>query len=327
MIKEQIISKDYKNEKGELSIQFIGETNKTKEETNRILDICFKELSNLSEPVEIVTLIRTIFQSNKEKELKVLIKDNDNQKELSLKFMETKLTELNQKKDNSWIIDYKINEELNVYPLDKIDEKAVANTYTSISVLSLIDSLNDIKPKELNNYEKRMCAIYKSFYDEYPDFSKEETNIKIQAMSALLLYTHKIILEKNFELTTYKGKNVPFSPSLNKMSINLIPFGKINDINELEDLDDYLKKLIIAIKSVIKEITPEGEDELDTIINLSYIFYLTKGKLAISSNKKISEIVSKTEYSKEELTNILIKIKRRTRQVSKENALKKYNKI
>ena len=191
------------------------------------------------------------------------------------------------------------------------------------SLISLIDALNNIAPKEIELDEdtKIICKLYKILYGENPNFTDKDINIKIKTMTLLILSFYGIALNDKFELISYQEKTVPMSQKLTTKLNKLISLGKI-EIEEdyLEELPKNLTNFLIAINQTITEYTTkineyalDKETELDTLIKFSNIFYANNCSLRKPSTTKITQLAKETSYPIEEIKNIFEKVKKNKR--------------
>lgn len=321
MIEEIKIHKNYKYPNGSLEINFKGENyNKkySKEETNLLLDICQKNITLDMNPIEITNIVKTVFRNYKGKELEISILDDNLDKIIIFKFKEEELYQIYVKgnikingKITNVLIDYQLGENFSfsLKTKDKEGYKQSTSLLTYLHTLLIDLNGNNI---HLDSETKKICTLYKLFYDEDPNFSSPEINVKMHALILLILSISGIQLNDKFTFVTYQGKKIPISPDLELKLIDLIPFGKIEvKRNSFEEISPKLVTALIELKKIIKEYTQTEELELDNIIKFANVFYANKCNAKKPNTSRISKISEETNYPIEEIDYIFTSVKKR----------------
>ena len=168
-----------------------------------------------------------------------------------------------------------------------INSKYFKNKITTINeCMKNLEKLNDIIPISLDKTSSILCEVYKLFYNEYPDFSSKNINIKIQTM-VVILTEFGIILDDKISFIMLKNK-IPISLYLQKKINTLIPLGQIESVNNYVIITEDVSKTIKAIKEVIKEFITNKDDEIKFLQKFSNIIYI-RNNIA-SPHSKTSEL-------------------------------------
>lgn len=192
---------------------------------------------------------------------------------------------------NNMTIDYEKSHGIEV----KYDNNNIINNTDDIKlttdrinqILFEIYCLNRVKAVELTDDNKLLIEVYKSFYNEDPDFSDEFINIKIQTMISVLC-----MFGLNFKDYSYFDKyrnEIPSSISLYGMVNNLFPLGKITKVENPATLRDRAQKEIAIIGETIRNTDSYKENELATLATFSKVAYGTNySQYHFSDSNKIA---------------------------------------
>lgn len=173
-------------------------------------------------------------------------------------------------------------------------------------ILNHIYHLKHTQAIKLSNDSKVLIEIYKLFYNENPNFSEENINIKVQTMMSILV-AFDISLGDDYSFTKLPRVRLPLSLNLSELVNNLFPFGEISFVDEPIKLADYPKKVIKIVGENIKEAIKKENNQLEALIMISKILYATRYQL--SSCSKVNEISEFTNYTPNEVKSSIRLIK------------------
>lgn len=156
-----------------------------------------------------------------------------------------------------------------------------------------INTLNDVKPIELNRDSKIIIEVYKLFYNQDPDFSDKNIGIKIQTMLSILSEFGVSISDYSFSLCG--SKNITMSINLSNLIYELFPIGKITNIDNPIELNKEAKDIIVIVGEEIKNAIENENNKEEALINISKIIHATRYNL--SSSASIEEIGKYTDCS------------------------------
>ena len=146
------------------------------------------------------------------------------------------------------------------------DIESITNEITKI--IKQIYLLNNIKPTILCIESRMLIKIYKSFYNENPDFTQKDINIKFQVMIYTLL-KFGININENYRFRSWGVNNMPISLDLEQKINSLYPFGEVSNTIDNLKLIKELERNIKAIGDIIREYINEDSNQIDSLINIS----------------------------------------------------------
>lgn len=250
-----------------------------------------------------VAYIRTILNSSKEKLLVIHYKDRDNEETVKydngiLSFYEGK--KYDDESLNYMKVKFQPNDELKISFSDFEDKQIIE--YPNIKdtknqfdeMVDHINSLVNVKPVYLNNDTKAIIETYKLFYDENPDFSKEDINIKIQTMLSILAQFDISFGDYSF----YINERMPESLTLLQMVNRLFPLGEVTVIEDPVKLKETAKETIRIVGETIRETIGNNQDVNEALITISKTIYAGRYNL-VSVYDDIEKLV---EYPNINLT-------------------------
>ena len=250
-----------------------------------------------------VAYIRTILNSSKEKLLVIHYKDRDNEETVKydngiLSFYEGK--KYDDESLNYMKVKFQPNDELKISFSDFEDKQIIE--YPNIKdtknqfdeMVDHINSLLNVKPVYLNNDTKAIIETYKLFYDENPDFSKEDINIKIQTMLSILAQFDISFGDYSF----YINERMPESLTLLQMVNRLFPLGEVTVIEDPVKLKETAKETIRIVGETIRETIGNNQDVNEALITISKTIYAGRYNL-VSVYDDIEKLV---EYPNINLT-------------------------
>lgn len=330
MLLETNFSKQYKNEQETLKINFTSETLKSDEENksiNTLLDKCFKSMNSYKDTIKIITLLRTILRNYKEKDLQINYKDAQN-KEITIHYVNGVLANFNLKTllDTTMekIVDYK-NDKISIQISNIANDKMTQEVYEILESEEEISNLKKIKPLKIYETDKFLLSLYKIFYEENPNFSSEDINVKIYMMYVIIMSAYGLVgLKDKVKIETTKEKTYSNSSHLMSAIERLTPFGEIVFDEEDNYIKEELKEIVIAIREVIKDYTKEGQNQLDTIIKFGNILYANNCKIKAPTKQSTLKNIAEQAGCKEvEVKEIIDRIKKAKIKTRKTQARKK----
>ena len=176
-----------------------------------------------------------------------------------------------------------------------------------------LQELINVKEVKLTTKDKALCLCYKLFYNEYPDFSSKDINIKMQTMLSLLDEFGICTLENySFKLNS---KKMPVSITLSQDIYKLTPLGKIEEVDKSLRIDYEIEREIKIVSREIKKHIPEDTNELEFLKKINTIFYCSRN--CLPTHAAIESIAEVCEYPIEEIDSTIKLIRKIER--------KKYN--
>ncbi len=155
----------------------------------------------------------------------------------------------------------------------------------------------------LSRDDKILVEVYRLFYNENPDFSDKDINIKIQTMM-FILSEYGISLGYDCDFTRYSSDKLPVSQTLEYQVDRLFPLGEITDPDLIKISKDY-KKIIETIGKIVNEYAKDDKERLIRLVKIIYT-----GKYNVSPSNDINEISKYTNYPLEEVETNMKLVKR-----------------
>ena len=301
MHNEKTFTKTIKETNNYFYFKFLG--NPKRENINyvkitRLINNCFNESKNHNDMIRNVTWIRTILADFDEEYLEIqVINPKKESSQLIYENKEIKLYHIINKAfdefNNSFNMKYDLGRELNfsfsVQNSKVIEYPNYQNRINFINEsMNKLYTLNTISPIKMDQTSKALCKIYRLFYGEYPDFSAEDINIKIQSMMSILT-EFGVSIDDKISFMMLKNK-MPISLYLQDKIKNMTPLGKIEVMDNSVKLTEHTIKVTKVIRECIMESIPDEYEKKEVLTKISSIFY-TKNNI-VSSKAKISEVAS-----------------------------------
>lgn len=285
------------------------------DELDRLLDSAFNNMTNYEDMAKNVSWIRTIFKDLKEISLTIEANciNNNIRKNLLIHYRNKQLISFEyeqsikhtkvscDKFSAKYNSDTGIN--FNIPAFETIEEYESSKNLVN-SMIDQLEELENVKPIVLNHDSKLLCEIYKTFYQESPDFSEENINAKVQTMMSIL-EEFGITLEKYSGFSIYSDTNFPISINLGYLVHQLAPLGKINEIEEPIKLSEEAKNTIAKVGHIISEYTLDIPEKL---IKVSRILYARRNQLSWHTTNQ--EIAKFTNTSTREVETTMRLVKR-----------------
>lgn len=245
--------------------------------------------------------LRTIFRDSQEQFLLVICKDDTKIEFVKYENLDLILYEKTRKDNNK--TRYKIKyEEGNGVKLDYNSRDAHINNRNDFDFMSkeIYDVLNEmyklqgIKPLSIRTDELAMIEIYRLFYNENPDFSKDDINIKIQAMLSILA-EFGIVLSVDYGFSLLEKTEMPLTLTLEYMINRLYFLGEVCNIDESIKLASDKEKIIKIVGEYVRKAINNAPDQNEALISISKVFYAGRYRLSPNSDiKELSEFTNQT---------------------------------
>ena len=240
--------------------------------------------------LENVRIIRTIFKDCDENLLAITYHDTKGTELVKYKSSKLIIYEKSQREDkghhyNKYIIKY---EEPNGLRLYHSNLETVSEEFEKM--LKQINDLKNAKAVPLDLVDKTLIEIYKLFYDENPNFTSKDINIKVQTMICILA-NFGISLEDNYGFRIYEREQMPLSFDLQQRVNKLYALGEVNNLEDRVKLAEEPKKIIKIVGDSIREKISKSQNSNEDLITLSKVFHAGKYHLSSENNvKKLSEL-------------------------------------
>lgn len=295
-----------------LSSICLNKSDKNLEDLEHTISTIFKNATSPYNMDIIVYIIRTIFNKFDEKELKIEIGNGSktiaaiNYKDKIMnkyeKSFSTESEEVN--------ILYNFGQSMSFKVTDK-DQRLLSYPLRTTVItklekeLELIESLTSLKGKqELSCDEQCLCKAYRLFYEESPDFRKQDCLTKMQSMTFIL---SRCGINLGEEYSFRLGKDYPFSLKISNIAFNLRPLGLISDIDFNIQFNDKAEKTTEEIGRIIRENLKK--DLATEIATLASVIYLSEYVIPHSTEKQLAEHIERDEESIKKNLRLIEKIK------------------
>lgn len=294
------IYKKFNFSKGSMEINFNGITNDNID-TNKI-DILLENFINNHRHnymIENVSIIRTILKDYEEKSLNIFYQDDNGSEFVKYDNSNSIIYEVSRKENNN---EYKYKmryTNTNGIELNYRNPKFNCNDYKDFQsiteeineIMKHIYYLKNVKAVSLDKNDKALIEIYKLFYNENPDFSSKNINIKIQAMMSIL-ENFGISLDEDYGFSLCGKEKMPTSLFIQQKINKLYPLGEVKSLDDTIKIAKESKKIVKIVGDTIREtISNDQNEELKTI---SKVIFAEKYCLPSNSNvKEISEFTNR----------------------------------
>lgn len=269
--------------------------------------------------IENVSIVRTIFKDCEEKLLVIFYQDETCSELVKYDNSNLSLYEKSKREENSEHFDrYKIKYESPYgIKIDYNNREIDMSNYLGIELVSKeineiikqIYYLKNAKAVVLDTDDKSLIEIYKLFYNEKPDFSSRDINIKIQTMMSILA-EFGISLGDDYAFSLWGKVKMPVSLNLEQRVNKLYPLGEVGSIENSVKLASEPKKIIKIVGECIRETILNEQNQTEALIIISKVIHA--GRYCISSNsdvKKISEFTKCTTDAVETSVSLVKRIK------------------
>lgn len=329
-MKSITINKTINFENGSIAIKYQGicqNEDVNIDKVNQLLDN-FIKTHNHKNMVENVAIVRTILKDYEE-QLLAIYYENENGSECvkydnhNLFFYQYDITK-SRSEESQISIEYNPGNYLDFsfedFENNIIDYPNSKKTITQFTdILNKIYQLKHIKAIELDRNSKQIIEIYKLFYDENPDFSKKNINIKVQTMLSILI-EFGISLEGDYGFQLLGKDKMPISLELQQQVNKLFPLGEVTFIDDPIPLSKESKRTIKIVGECIREAIGDGFNKDKQLITISKIIHAGRYNLPSNSNiKKLSEFANRTPN---EVKSSIRLVKRIEKKINQENTSK-----
>ena len=299
---------------GTFEFRYEGIENDSNVDTDKVQELINKFMNQITyhgNMVRNVSFLRTILKDYNEK-LLVLSYQDDEIKE-SVKFDNSHMFLFEKSEfDDGVMVKYTPKDNISFMFTDCENNKITCSNIDNISnrvakVLREIDSLNSAKSIELTQDSKLIIEIYKLFYNENPDFSNNNINIKMQTMM-FILSEFGIVASDSYGFCLYSKQKIPMSLNLSNLIYELFPLGEINNIDNPFELANDRKRIIMIVGENIRNIINDIDNKEEILITISKVIYAIR--YGISANADINDIVRYTNCSKDEIESSIKLVKK-----------------
>lgn len=285
-----IITKTLHHEKENFEIRYegmpLGE-GVNLENIYHLLELFFNNYSHVN-MLQNVNIMRTIMQSYQEKLLDIYYEDNSIFERITYQNGVIVNFQKRCKTGKKYSLQYQSEDNRNIFGL---------GVYTN-----LIKELSESQPEKLEEYDIMIMELYKLFYEEDIDFTKEEVNLKVQTMMSILAQFHILVNNyQNFILTV--PNRIPVIPHLLGRIQRLYFLGEVVILEEDIDLPDCYKNLIKTIGKMARQNITDNVALMEELIKLNKIIYA--GKYNLHKEVDVEKIAEFSHYSKEEVKSCI----------------------
>lgn len=256
-----------------------------------------------------VKFLRTILRDYDEK-LLVISYQNGEVKE-TIKFDNSHISLFEKRDKDSIIVKFTSSDNINFIFTDAnnnvVDYSNIKNISDRITkVQQEIYYLSNAKPIELDQDSKVIVEVYKLFYNENPDFSDKNINIKIQTMLSILAEFYISVGDYDFSLSD--KRNIPMSMNLSNLVYELFPLGEIKDIDNPIKLTEDAKETISIVGEGIRNAIDSTDNQEEALITISKVIHAARYNL--SSTASIEDVTKYTDCSSNEIESSMKLVKR-----------------
>ena len=272
--------------------------------------------------VENISIVRTILKDCEEKLLVISYKDGSGSETVkydnaSLSSYEKSKKEKNSENFNKYQIKYEssygIKLDYNNHENDVSDEWIELFSKETTNMVKQINNLKNVKAIDLDKDDKALIEIYKLFYNEEPDFTSKDINVKVQTMMSILA-EFGISLNCDYAFSLY-GEEIPLSFVLLQKVNKLYPLGKVDKLQDSINLDKEVKKIIEIVGENIRESISSKQNKNEALASISRIIYA--GGYHLSSKSDIKNI-SEFEHTDDDVEPSIKLVKRIKSRINKD---------
>lgn len=294
-----VFKKKYVNKWNVLEFTFRGIEKKENidiEELSNLLDRCVRKIDNIRDVKKIILWIRTILKDFEENSLQLFVLGN--RYETQIVYQNEKLVFFKRSEvlEDATLLDV-VYKNINDFNISIANEHAEIVRLLMKEILSLEEySIHD----SLNADEIKICDSYKLFYNENPDFSKEDIDVKIQNMFYIL---NSFDVHNKYSFTLDDDSLISYN--LEALIKNLIPFGEV--VIENANLPENYQRKVKMIGELVREFTGNNSAKINEFGNLLY----KKSRLErCVKYLSLKRLVEHTEVNEEEAKDTLALVKK-----------------
>lgn len=217
------------------------------------------------------------------------------------------------------IIDYNLEKGINFNIIkNKKNDLDISIIHQIINEkITKIESIQELKQTNLTYYDKLICKIYNIFYQEKPNFNKDEDRMKAHSMLALL-EEFNINTPSNYDSDysfDLNSKNIVTSINLTQKLNKIALFGEIEETFEELNFSKEITKIIEIVGEKIRESMKQQENPIEWLTNLVRIDYVKNNYVA--SNYSVKEIAAESQNDEETVSSNLMLIKSINNRINK----------
>lgn len=275
--------------------------------------------------IENVSIVRTILKDCEEKLLVIFYQDEKGSELVKYDNSNLFLYEKNKREENSEYYDrYKIKyEPTNGIKLDYNNHETDVADYPGVELVSkeiteimkLIYHLKNAKAVVLDTDDKALIEIYKLFYNENPDFSSKDINIKVQTMMSILA-EFGISLGDDYGFSLWGKVKMLVSLNLEQIVNKLYPLGEVSSLEDSVKLAEEPKKIIKIVGETIRETISNEQNQNEALITISKVIHA--GRYRLSSNSDVKKLSEFTERTTDEVESSIKLVKRAETKLNKQ---------
>lgn len=275
--------------------------------------------------IENVTIVRTILKDCEEKLLVIFYQDEKGSELVKYDNSNLFLYEKSKKEENSEYFDrYKIKYEspygikldYNNHETDVADYHGIELVSKEIAeIMEQIYHLKNTKAVVLDIDDKTLIEIYKLFYNENPDFSSKDINVRVQTMMSILA-EFGISLGDDYGFSIWGKAKMPVSLKLGQIVNKLYPLGEVNSVEDSIELVEGAKKIIKIVGECIKKTIAKEKNKNEALITISKIIYA--GRYSLSSYRDVKKLSEFSEFTTNEVESSIKLVKRIKTRIDKQ---------
>lgn len=300
-----------------------------KNKLTKILTNIFNDRTTVPTLIETTKTIKTIFREidelsleiyiNKDKELEGLMYYQGNLVSYSYQLYSSEKAPIDIFMDYSYTPKKRVQAELTITDSDGNLKNPSQYQNIFYQKIEIIQQLQQVKPTVLSTTNHRLCAVYRLFYQENPNFSISETKQKTINMLTFLREFNISVEDKetNYNLTLNSKKDKLSSLTLLLELNELAPFGEITPEMSSIQLANWEKQTIKAIGKEIRHHMQKHSDPMKWFSNLVQINYIKKYYLPSKSSEQ--DIANFGNYQKDEVIKTLKLVKEIKKNVDNSN--------
>ena len=183
-----------------------------------------------------------------------------------------------------------------------------------------LHSLFNVKTVTLDDSAKTIIEIYTLFYNENPNFSEKNINIKVQTMMSILAQFGIGLSNEDIDFTIYAKGKLPMSLRLQQIVEELYPLGEINEVDEPVKLRDWaintIKVVGKYVRDLLKNEYKEFEEE-DVLSLLSRVIHA--GGYSLYEQNKVDKISKYAHCAPKEVETTIQLVKKINKELDSKN--------
>lgn len=191
--------------------------------------------------------------------------------------------------------------------IDSIKGNVLSSVEKDVSsTMYYIEALRNVEPVTLNKTDCTIIEMYKRFYDELPDFSAKDIDLKIQSM-IYILSEYRFVIDGGYSFTFEKNFDMPYSQKLSNDIARLYPLGVVDNDSKVK-LNKNALIIIDVVRSELYKCSNYSSEIQDVLPRVNRIIYTKKHKNTNNSNHY--EIANYANTSLQEVKNTSILMKK-----------------